>query len=90
MADRASEIKLKNTSNLEINPATEDKQDDIILELQKLNSLVPAVYDYVSLSYTGTNLTGVVFKTGGAGGTTVSTLTLGYDGSDNLISVTKT
>lgn len=46
-------------------------------------------HDYVSLSYTGTNLTGVVYKTGGSGGTTVATLTLAYDGSSNLTSVTK-
>jgi hypothetical protein len=46
-------------------------------------------HDYIDLSYTGTNLTGVVYKTGGASGTTVATLTLAYDGSDNLISVTK-
>lgn len=46
-------------------------------------------HDYIALSYTGTNLTGVVYKTGGSGGTTVGTLTLAYDGSDNLISVTK-
>ena len=46
-------------------------------------------HDYTSLSYTGTNLTGVVYKTGGSGGTTVATLTLAYDGNDNLISVTK-
>ena len=46
-------------------------------------------HDYTSLSYTGTNLTGVVYKTGGSGGTTVTTLTLAYDGSNNLTSVTK-
>ena len=46
------------------------------------------VHDYISLSYTGANLTSVVFKTGGAGGTTVATLTLGYSGSD-LTTVTK-
>jgi len=46
-------------------------------------------HDYIALSYTGTNLTGVVYKTGGSGGTTVGTLTLAYDGNDNLISVTK-
>lgn len=63
--------------------------DSINLELQKLNSLVPAVYDYISLTYTGDNLTSVVFKTGGSGGTTVSTLTLAYTG-DRLDSVTKT
>ena len=46
-------------------------------------------HDYVSLSYTGSNLTGVVYKTGGAGGTTVATLTLAYNGNNNLTSVTK-
>ena len=46
-------------------------------------------HDHISLTYTGSNLTGVVYKTGGSGGTTVATLTLAYDGSNNLISVTK-
>jgi hypothetical protein len=52
-------------------------------------NLVPEAYDYISLSYTGANLTGVVYKSGGSGGTTVATLTLGYDGSNNLTSVTR-
>lgn len=46
-------------------------------------------HDYISLGYTGSNLTSVIYKTGGSGGTTVATLTLAYDGSDNLTSVTK-
>lgn len=53
-------------------------------------SLVTAPYDYIVLSYTGSNLTGVVYKTSGSGGTTVATLVLTYDGSNNLTSVTKT
>jgi hypothetical protein len=44
--------------------------------------------DFISLSYTSGNLTGVVYKTGGSSGTTVATLTLAYSGSD-LVSVTK-
>lgn len=45
-------------------------------------------HDYVGCSYTGSDLTGVVYKTGGSGGTTVATLTLAYtDGK--LTSVTK-
>ena len=48
---------------------------------------IPA-HDYIFLSYTGANLTGVVYKDGGSGGTTVATLVLEYDGS-NLTSVTK-
>jgi len=46
-------------------------------------------HDYIALTYTSTNLTGVVYKTGGSGGTTVATLTLAYDGGNNLTSVTK-
>jgi hypothetical protein len=45
-------------------------------------------YDYISLGYTGDNLTSVVYKLGGSGGTTVSTLTLAYTGA-RLDSVTK-
>jgi hypothetical protein len=57
--------------------------------LAVINGLSIPEHDYISLSYTGTNLTGVVYKTGGSGGTTVGTLTLAYDGSNNLISVTR-
>ena len=46
-------------------------------------------YDYISLSYTGDNLTGVTYKQGGSGGATVATLTLTYDGSGNVASITK-
>jgi len=45
-------------------------------------------HDYISLSYTDGDLTGVTYKTGGSSGTTVATLTLAYtDG--NLTSVAK-
>lgn len=71
------------------NVATETTAGNINTELQVLNSLVPSKFDYIALSYTGSDLTGVVFKSGGSGGATVSTLTLAYDGSSNLTSVTK-
>lgn len=48
------------------------------------------VHDYRSFGYTSGNLTSVTYKTGGAGGTTVATLTLAYDGGGNLTSMTKT
>lgn len=48
---------------------------------------IPA-HDYIALAYTGSDLTGVVYKTGGANGTTVATLTLTYSGG-NLVSVAK-
>jgi hypothetical protein len=59
------------------------------LQIDSLTGLEIPAHDYISMSYTGANLTGVVYKTGGASGPTVATLTLGYDGSDNLTSVTK-
>lgn len=51
-----------------------------IAQLQTLNALVPSVYDYISLGYTGEDLTSVVYKLGGSGGSIVSTLTLTYSG----------
>jgi hypothetical protein len=51
--------------------------------------LVPFAYDYVDNTYTGEDLTQVVYKTGGAGGTTVATITMTYaDGK--LDTVTRT
>lgn len=54
-----------------------------------VSGLVPHEYDYIALSYTGDNLTGVVYKTGGSGGTTVATLVLAYTGAV-LSTITKT
>lgn len=48
---------------------------------------IPA-HDYIALSYTGADLTGVVYKTGGSSGTTVATLTLAYS-NGRLASVTR-
>lgn len=58
-------------------------------ELLVKSSFIPPSYDYIGLTRTGDNITSIVFKTGGSGGTTVATLTLAYTGSD-MDSVTKT
>lgn len=58
--------------------------------LQAVAGLVLDHYDYISIGYTGSNATSIVYKHGGSAGTTVATLALVYDGSDNLLSVTKT
>jgi len=65
-----------------------------LLEDRLAGSLVPETHDYLELSYVAAgNGTGeietVIYKTGGSGGTTVATLTLAYDGSDRLASVTR-
>jgi len=51
--------------------------------------LIPYEFDYIALTYTGDNLTGAVYKQGGAGGATVATLVLAYTDSV-LDSVTRT
>ena len=53
-----------------------------------LTALVPVEYDYISLGYDGDNLTTVVYKSGGASGTTAATLTLAYSGT-KITSVTR-
>lgn len=120
--------------------ATEPKQDDIITELQDVNSeldsqsttltsidtkvstaanqvtaqtslsniesdlndlnarlagnLVPETFDYMSLTYVAAGngageIETVTYNTGGAGGTTVATLTLTYDANNNVSTITR-
>jgi len=57
--------------------------------MEILGGLIPHAYDFMSLSYDGANLIGVVYKSGGSGGDVVATLTLAYSGSA-LTSITKT
>lgn len=85
--------KLYNILSQQINPATEDKQDDIITELQKLVGFEIPAYDYVERGWTAGTFTEVwSFYSGGSGGTLVATITIVYDDVDmsNIISVTKT
>jgi hypothetical protein len=42
------------------------------------NSLIPSVFDYIGVTYPTTTSEVYVYKTGGSGGTTVSTITLVY------------
>ena len=71
------------------NPDTAQWQPELVPD-DALATIAPtASYDYISLSYTGSNLTTVTYKTGGATGTTVATLTLTYDGANNLTSVAR-
>lgn len=55
----------------------------IPLPTKEQNQLVPEEYDFIDCDYTGSNMTSVIFKIGGAGGVTVATLTITYTG--NLI-----
>lgn len=55
------------------------------------SALVTEAHDYVEITYVGitTNINTTVYKLGGAAGTVVATLTMAYDGSNRLTSVTR-
>jgi len=53
------------------------------------SGLAIPTHDYIANTYTGSNLTQTVFRRGGASGTVVATLTMTYDGSGNLLTVTR-
>ncbi len=55
-------------------------------EIIALAALVPNAFDTVDLTYTGTNPTTIVFS---RLGNTVCTLTLTYDGSNNITKVVR-
>jgi len=73
--------------------ATETKQDTIIGHLENIVGMAIPEYDYASVSYNdGTFTDTYVFKSGGSGGSTVSTVVIVYtDATRQRIStVTKT
>lgn len=64
-------------------------------ETEVLGTLVPEHFDYIALTYVAAGngageIETVTYKNGGAGGRTVAVLTLGYDGSNNLSTITRT
>lgn len=89
MFNEKSRLQIRTGNNPEIWTDVSSYSGGTGLPVNILNTLVTQNYDYISCSYTGDNLTGVVFKTGGSGGTTVATLALTYDGNNNLLTVTK-
>jgi hypothetical protein len=46
-------------------------------------------WDYASLGWTNHNLTSVIYKSGGSSGEVVATVSLAYDASDHLTSISK-
>ena len=84
--DASVSIDAVTIDNVEISNDTGNPVPSVLTSIPGLD--IPA-HDYISMSYTGSDLTGVVYKSGGSSGTTVATLTLAYDGSSNLTSITK-
>jgi len=65
------------------------------LPVMSFGQLVPKVYDYIGLTYVAAGngageVETVTYKTSGSGGTTVATLTLAYDASNRVATVTRT
>ncbi|MCR4307042.1 MAG: hypothetical protein NUV80_00595 [Candidatus Berkelbacteria bacterium] len=75
--------------------AIESKQDTIIASLSAIAGLIPSAYDYVICTYVAAGngvgqVETAIYKTGGAGGSTVATLSLVYDSSHRISTITKT
>jgi len=75
--------------------STEAKQDDLIAAIDNLVGFEIPAYDYLALTYVASGngageVETVVYKTGGSGGTTVATLTLAYNASNEVSAVAKT
>lgn len=67
----------------------------ILKVLNIAGSLIPTAFDYISLTYVSSGdgageIQTATYKTGGSGGTTIATLTLTYDSSSRISTVTKT
>ena len=68
--------------------------DSIYIKTSSLNSFVTSPYDYIALTYVASGngvgeIETATYKSGGTSGTTVAVLTLGYNASNKLTSVTK-
>ena len=88
MSQVSSKVGLLDSLETSINPATEDS-------LAKLIGFEIPAYNYIALTYVAAGngageVETVVYKSGGSGGTTVATLTLAYNASNEISSITKT
>lgn len=86
-ADTGDNIEAKRVAGYVWNGSTWERESNSKTTKEQ-NQLVPFAHDFIDLNYTGADLTSVVFKTGGSGGTTVATLTLAY-ASGQLDTVTR-
>jgi len=58
--------------------------------VQRTGGMFIPPHDHVTNTYTGSNLTQIVYRHGGASGKVVATQTLTYDASDNLETIALT
>jgi hypothetical protein len=84
-------VALLKTGLVLVEPGDDEEEEEPMPNYERTPTIaglsIPA-HDYVVNTYTGANLTQVVYKKGGAAGEIVATLTMAYDG-DKLTSVTR-
>jgi hypothetical protein len=63
-----------------------------VIATKETTGLVPFVFDYIGANYAGSTSDVYTYKTGGAGGTTVSTITVNWTDATKsvLVSVVRT
>jgi len=91
MDSEFSQVGIQDSDEVRINPSTEEKQDEIIAAIG--GGLVSGAYDYIALTYVAAGdgvgeIETATYKTGGAGGTTISTITITYNSLDEIATVT--
>ena len=91
MDSEFSQVGIQDSDEVRINPSTEEKQDEIIAAIG--GGLVSGAYDYIALTYVAAGdgvgeIETAIYKTGGAGGTTISTITITYNSLDEIATVT--
>lgn len=75
---------------LEADPATKRLKANVTITGGM--GLITSAYDYVAMTNAdgGGNYQTITYKTGGSGGITVATLTMTFDGANNVTSITRT
>jgi hypothetical protein len=78
----------------QFNPEISNVAQETGGNLDNLVGFEISAYDYIALTYVATGngageIETVIYKTGGSGGSTVATLTLAYNSSDEISSITK-
>ena len=58
-------------------------------ELDISNPMGIPAYDFIVNTYSGTNIATTTYKRGGSSGSVVAVVSYTYDGSDNLLTVTR-
>lgn len=71
-----------------------NSNDEVVLATLETSGLIPAEYDYIALTYVAAGngageIETATYKENGAAGATVATLTLTYDASNRLSTVTR-